>query len=341
MENFQKKVTCDLPKVGLFSSSLNGHRGAYLDFTAKTFNGVRLSQNQLKAFKLPVFFLMVEDSFGLYLHCALWRALRGRRTVGLLFRPLPALHGSTLRLKLKALALRALKSFRQVRTIAIIPQEVIADLALITTGGIHDLQLWDLSAADRQKAASGEGVFGDLIRATAQGRRVLLSMGAQTHEKGLTFLAAAAPDLAQAGWMVVAAGKFPTSMQDERNRLAAAGHLVVDRFLTDSELLEGYGAATAVWCMYDQSYDQASGILGRAVQLGLPTLLRAGSVSHALCVAISAPFVSAQSADEIVAALDRLPSAKPALGMQLQEQFRNESIEHLTSALFEPMGPKA
>jgi hypothetical protein len=43
-----------------------------------------------------------------------------------------------------------------------------------------------------------------------------------------------------------------------------------NRSVTDAELLGAYAASDAVWCLYPPFGDHASGVLGRAAQLGIP-----------------------------------------------------------------------
>ena len=65
-----------------------------------------------------------------------------------------------------------------------------------------------------------------------------------------------------------------------KQRLIATGAIVVDRFLTDVEIESLYGVSRAIWGCYSPERDQASGIFGRAMQLGVPTIVREGSVVH-------------------------------------------------------------
>jgi hypothetical protein len=82
----------DGPKTALYTPTLLGHRGAYLDLTSSLFAGRRLGGWQMIWTRDPAFHLMIEDGFAGFVGMAILRAVLGRRTVGLLFRVLPTLH---------------------------------------------------------------------------------------------------------------------------------------------------------------------------------------------------------------------------------------------------------
>jgi hypothetical protein len=52
---------------------------------------------------------------------------------------------------------------------------------------------------------------------------------------------------------------------------------LINRFISDEELIELYKVSDTIWACYAPSYDQASGIFGRAVQFSVPVIVRDGS----------------------------------------------------------------
>jgi len=62
------------------------------------------------------------------------------------------------------------------------------------------------------------------------------------------------------------------------NRLRAVEAVVIDRNLTDEEFESLFGVADVIWACYAPSYDQASGVFGRAIQFGVPPIVREGSL---------------------------------------------------------------
>lgn len=334
-------------RVLLYSRSLAGHRASYLSFFSALLDGVRASASRISIDRRPAIFLMIEENFGLFALLALLRSATGRKTIGLLFRPLPAIEGTSLRLRLKRYMLHLLVRTPRTTVLSIVPVPLLPKSAAIVTGWIYDPQLWDLNARDRQlftllRAGETGDEIGEaarlieMIRAKAAGRKVLIALGVQSRQKGFESLASQAAALAEAGYLVVVLGKVAAPMASAKEQLIAAGHWVEDRFASDDEFLAAYGAAHAVWCFYAAGYDQASGILGRAIQLGLPTVVRRASISHKLCLAETTPCAALADPGELCAALDRLEAGLSPAGEALANRFGETSTAILKRHLFEP-----
>ena len=285
----QRKVSDDTITILDISRSDDGHRGQYMLFLAELFDARRVGFSWRGALtRQPVLVSMIEESFGRYVVVAVLRAVLGRRTVGLLFRPRPALEGAGWRFATKRWVLRGLRALREVRTLTILPFSVEPGFAEIADGWIYDLQCWDLCGADgagRPPQAAEEGALAAEMREVAAGRHICCAVGRQDPAKGFGQFAALFTGSAQlrAGLLFVSGGKVAPELTDAAEALAAAGGLVLNRFISDGELLDLYAAADLVWCVYLPQYDQASGILGRAMQLGLPVVVREGSLVERLC----------------------------------------------------------
>lgn len=242
----------------------------------------------------PVLIPSIEAGFALYVLICLVRALCGRRTVGLLFRPGPALSGRSVRLRAKRLALGLLRRLPRVRTLTILPFAVEPGFADIADGWIYDLQLWDLEPAERAAVRAVRGALAEDIRERAGGRTVCCAIGRQDKSKGFdrfVRLYGEDPDL-RAAVLFAFGGKVEAEAKRHVLTFEQAGGFACDRPLSDAELLEFYAAADLVWCAYDPDYDQASGILGRAVQGGIPVVVRRGSLLHRLCVLENFPHIA-------------------------------------------------
>lgn len=340
---YPSAISGNAAPVGHYSRTLNGHRAAYLAFAIGLLGGRRVSELELFRHRGPVLFLMVEDHFGLYVLASLFRTLLGRRTVGLLFRPGPAVNGTSLRLKVKRHILRLLLRVPAVRTLSIVPTPLAPQIESIADGWIHDFQLWDLSETQRRLIAdmrsgrqAGNPDASALLTASrnhASGRPLLVALGMQNRAKGIQMLAASMRQGGTAGWAVMVAGRFDPDSASTKAELESMGALVIDRHLSDQEIEAAYAVATAVWCLYDHSYDQASGILGRAIQLGLPTIVRRGSFSEALCQHEKVPHVAAQGGADIAAALAVLPKQEAEAGLALSKRLHRENAKRLRLAL--------
>lgn len=285
-----------LRQPAIYSRSDDGHRAEYLSFVQSQFGGARAGLLQLVFTRRPALFLMVEEAFGAYVLLSICRSLFGAHTVGLLFRPLPALKGNSLRLRVKRVLLRALTRFASVQTLAIFPSDLEPGVETIVHDWIYDFQLWDLSAARRSwvsglrdKGIAGAPEVAELlwqVREAAGSRKVICTLGRQDLSKGLGHFAELAQDeQVRRDWLFVSAGRIDPSCAALSGAMRDGGALVLDRFISDEELLALYAACDAVWCAYAPTYDQASGILGRAVQLGVCPVVRADSIMHRLCLA--------------------------------------------------------
>lgn len=270
--------------LNLVSHSLDGHRREYIALMVRLFRGVGVETQLVRhwrdatAASPPAFFLMVEESFAGYMAAALWRAVMGQRTVGLLFRGQEALSGKSPRLRLKRWGLRLLRRVPAVTTLSIVPFPVEPRLAEIADDWIDDPQLWDLQNLSPEPTPLSEAV-----RGAAEGRQLVVSLGMQNEAKGFHFLAGAwsqSPPL-RADWLFVVAGKVPPEERHVATEFVANGGYLVDRFISDAELASLYKAADVIWGVYAPFYDQASGIFGRAVQYDTPILLRRGSAVEA------------------------------------------------------------
>lgn len=333
-----------LLKLGLYTQSRAGHRGAYADY-AKNLLGGEPSNMRKSLFKSsPVLFLMADHKIHYYFLAALFRALSGKRTVGLLFRPVPAVQAQTWSQRGKKILLKLLKELKQVKTLSIIPVPLVPETVEIVDGWIHDLQLWDLGLKERK-------LFDDLraglvheshpamqfyrqIKKSANGKPTMISLGAQGKEKGYSILADAVPLLAKNDWFVVAAGRVVEDQKEKTLVFLENRMMSVNRYLDDDEMIAAYAAADVVWCLYDPSYDQASGILGRAVQLGVLPLVRQGSLSEDFCSAENIPHLAAKGSDRVLEALLNCPESLGNLSKELVARMKKENTKRLHEAIW-------
>lgn len=324
-------------RLALVSHSLDGHRREYVELMTRLFEAGGVEPQLARHWRAtlsergPAFFLMIEESFPGYTAAALWRALRGRRTVGLLFRGREAVAGGSPRLRLKRWALRLLRRTRSVTTLSIVPFSIEPRLAMIADDWIDDPQLWDVDELNPAPTPLSEAV-----RAAAGGRRIVVSLGAQNAGKGFDFLTGTwreCPDLRHE-WLFVAAGKVAFAAREAAARFEAEGGYLVDRFITDAELASLYRAADVIWGVYAPFYDQASGIFGRAVQYDAPILLRRGSAVEAHGRELGARIGIADygAVRAVRSALDDALTAKTSSSSRVTA-MRTRSVSVLASAL--------
>ena len=331
-------------KLGLYTPSRAGHRGAYADYAEGLLGGELLSMSQSLFQSSPVLFLMADHKFHHYFLTALFRALSGKRTIGLLFRPVLASQARTWSQKGKKILLKLLVRLKEVKTLSIVPVPLVPETAEIVDGWIHDFQLWDLGTQERElfdnlraglvHADHPAMKFYNQIKKSASGKPVVISLGTQSRGKGYSILADAVPVLAKNGWFVVVAGQVLETQREKTLVFLEHRMMSVNRYLDDDEIIAAYAAADVVWCLYEPSYDQASGILGRAVQLGVLPLVREGSLSDGLCRGENIPHLVAEQADQVIDALLNCPIQLGSSGKALVDRLKKENTQRLHKAIW-------
>lgn len=262
-----------------YSRNTGGHRAAWLAQMKREFAAERAPLAALWFAPGPVLFLMIEENFALYALLCCLRSVLGRRTVGFCHRPGPAARGRSLRLRTKRLVLRVLRLLPPCQTLMLLPFAVDDCFAEIADGWVYDPQLWDLSSEDVALAAR--------LRSDHRNspRRRVVALGRQGKAKGFDAFViryTQSEDLRH-GCDFAAYGPIAAEVRPFAEALVEAGGSVTDRVLSDSELLAAYAQADLIWVAYATSYDQPSGIAGRAVQLGIPVVVRPGSLLERFC----------------------------------------------------------
>jgi hypothetical protein len=293
----------------------------------------------------PLLVPMLEEYTLLFAICAALRSLFGRRSVTLLFRPGPCIRPTTWRLVFKAAILRGLRHLKGVHILTILPFAVDPDFRKVATGWIYELQLWDmLGRTPPPRTKMPEQVHG-----IAAGRRVLMALGGQNAEKGFDQLARiwiAHPALRER-WLFAAVGPVSEASREIAEAFMKEGGVVIDSYVDDEDLWSLYGAADLIWTCYAPSYNQSSGVFGRAFQAGIPTVIRQGAYLATLAELLDHPVLSLPWDDRDAAA--RLLNSEAAVRLSARplgesikshastrtEKLRAESIAHITAALGE------
>jgi hypothetical protein len=250
--------------------------------------------------------MAIEDHPAVFVAVAVVRSLLRRRTVGFMFRPGQCFTPRSPRHTLKRTVFRVVSKLPATHVLTLLPHDVDPRFDRISSGWIFDPQLWDLGTHDSCRPQSTP--LQDEIRASAGGRRILLALGDQNRLKGFDLLTRV---LQSATFPVeriaaVVAGPVAPECRDMMNAFVSAGGLLYDRRLTDDEFLGLYFDANLIWNCYAPDYDQASGIFGRAFQVGVPSVVRAGSYLVKLAEHLGHPIVQidptdATSAAEVIA----------------------------------------
>lgn len=298
--------------VGLVSLSSGGHRGVVdrvlQDALAQ--NGIDLVVGGRE--RVADLFPMLDDDIALFFRTAVVNAFQGRQTVGLFFRPGECFLTGRMKHRIKHGVFRVLKHVPRTQLLTIMPFSVDPRFAQVAHGWIDDVQFWDLDLLGDESGAEGMAIAQG-IRARAQGRQVVVAVGTQNRLKGFDLFSRmleGEPRLA-ARFLFVSGGRVAEDCRGAARAFNDAGGYLIDRFISEAELLGLYHAADIVWSCYAPDYNQASGIFGRAVQLGKPTLLRRGSYLEPLAVELGHAHL-ALPVTEVPACCDALLGWKPA-----------------------------
>jgi hypothetical protein len=246
----------------------------------------------------PVIVMMIEDHPWSTYVVGLLRALTLRRTVALFFLARETLLGTSLRYRVKRALLRVMRSLSRVSVLTIVPHPVLRravpgakiDVARLAHGWIDDPQLWDLELLPQRWASTA---LSQRAVEAAGARAILMVAGVLDRRKGLEIVARLAGDREFVGKiLIVVAGKLADADPNLSAALAGSDCLFEDRFISDEELNSLYAVADLVWCAYSPSYDQSSGIFGRAVQTGVTPVVRKGSIVEAYAQNLDVPVLS-------------------------------------------------
>lgn len=319
-------------------TNVSGHRGEYQDLFGRIF-GLSASAGKAGGAAMiaakRLFFATLDDDLAGFAKVALLRAIRGRRTLGLYLRPQSCL-GGTARARIKRLAMRALCAMPGVSVLSIIPFDFMPGISAVCTDWGHDPQLWD----QIDVATSPDPATMAQIDGLAAGRPVLAFLGRASRIKGLPKLAAilaAQPDLAKQ-IAVVVAGSVDADCKADAAQLVALGATIWDRRISDAELAALYQTADLVWANYDASYDQASGIFGRAVQRGRPVVIREGAMLDRYAKLLGQPCLRlpddpARAAVKLAEFIRRRDHAVDAQPTKTLQNWRATFIETVRSRL--------
>jgi glycosyltransferase involved in cell wall biosynthesis len=139
-----------------------------------------------------------------------------------------------------------------------------------STHFLYDIELWDLAVCPLPDAP---------VPDTRHGRRTVLFLGSVSYLKGIDFFLDTALAARQRGsnWNFVLVGAVDGLAAEESRKLTAANVATFPGPKDDAMFVSFMRQADLLWCCYNPIYDQSSGIFGRSIQIGSPTVTRQGS----------------------------------------------------------------
>jgi len=218
------------------------------------------------------------------------------------------------------------------------PFAVFPRFEQVATGWIYDPQLWDLLHFGFSEN-SAFPMLQDLLSIKASSRRILTALGLQHQGKGFDYLVDLWCSSAEVreNFLFVVAGKVDYRSAQKAEMFVQEGGLLINRHLSDGELMYMYRCAHIIWSCYSPTYNQASGIFGRAIQFGVPVTVRKGSYLENLGGILFHPTLALPFENADIAAKEILawkPVARdPTVRMTMLNEMRAYSASVLVNNL--------
>lgn len=285
-----------------YSKYDTGHRKDYMDFIESNYSASKVDLKGALLSSKPLLLLMYEEGPVVFFIVGLIRKIMGRRTSALLFRVgfLDVVKNFRFKDFLKKTVLLVNKNVGAVNMISIVPIDVKPALRKYVAASIYDIQFWDL---DESMMISKRD--GSLIR----NRVVLAFLGKQDLSKGMQYsydFLKSYQHMIDVDIGVIVRGNVSSSICQYLDRISLGYEVdVVNAFVTNDSLLKGYADSDLVWCCYDPSYDQSSGILGRAFQFGKTPVVRVGSVAADICESLNISYITFELSTGAIFSIER------------------------------------
>jgi hypothetical protein len=292
----------------------DGHRLSYLNFLSSVLNlnrSIGSTRNiatlqKLISAKILLIASLDDDVFG-FVIIALFRSLFRRNTVALFIRP-QSCFSNSIKSKLKYFIFCNLSKIKSVRIFTILPYVVRNEYRKVSSDWVHDPQMWDVFDTRRTESTS----LSELILDNAKNRKIISFLGRVSRDKGaatLVNLINGHENIGNSCYFVIA-GKFDCEFIKIFESIKAENISLINRHLSEEEISSLYHISSLIWCCYDNSYDQASGIFGRAAQHGKIAIVRKGSTIEKLANYYNIPaiIIDAENLDDAAIAIDSMRS---------------------------------
>lgn len=267
-------------------SATDGHHPSYQDIFVRLLNGEAstgsiCSNIFWKLVREPcVFFATIDADYFGFVAVALIRSLLGKPTTGLFLRPQQCFKTDRpIIYPAKRICFRWLCKTPKINLLSIIPHYLRPELKEVTNNWIYDPQMWDLWLDGPPQLP--DTPLSRRVESEAKSRRVVIYIGTATTSKGFLELEKFAQKYTNE-YLIVVGGKIQPECHESMQKLMDSGMIVENRYITDEEILSLYKVADYAWCRYLPTYDQPSGIFGRATQTNVIPLVREGSLIEEL-----------------------------------------------------------
>lgn len=287
----------------IYAVSEYGHRALYVKCLGSELHAEALVDKPsvitlLRLIRIhhPIIFATIEDSFFLFVSTAIVRSILRKKTLGLSLDANKFPGHSRSRQHIKKAIYKLVDRCAGVRRFSIIPSFANSDKTTNYKNWIYDPAFWDLSGLDLHKASQAlltdHGLLGETLDDEAL---TILYLGSIDQRKGFDNFVKLLEVSRNQGLHLrfIAAGHSgPNVSQASLDMFVSLGGILINRRLTEEEVLLLQKNADIFWGCYHPSFDQSSGIAGRAFQLNKTIIVRENSISERLLIALRAHIIS-------------------------------------------------
>lgn len=262
----------------------NGHRESYTEFFSHETGLEALIEPRSLATAVKLLrakyllFSTMENDRWFFLFIAVARSFMSRDTSAIVMNVDVCFRGGGAKRFLAKLAYGLPTFMGNIHMISILPFYLNEKYRRLSNDWIYDPQFWDIKEQiEYEKLPITE--ISEQIKKRSEGKPILLYLGKPSEHKGFDFLLKIlrAESSLASDFFIVVSGKAEDA-QRKIEDIKALGIFVVDRYLTDDEVLSLKKVSTCLWAVYHPKYNSSSGVFGRAMQLSKYVCVRRGSI---------------------------------------------------------------
>lgn len=275
--------------VKIFQKDKTGHRSGYVEILKKYFKIEEISVKEnsfieklrLVNLKDKLLFPTIDDSYLTFIFVSISRAVLKRETIGIFIRVEKCLKEKKgFFQSIKFTFFWFFKFVPKIHLVTITPHEVNNNYSKISHYGIWDFEFWDKSVNEPKQNIE---ITCQEFYQVSEGRKLLIAfIGRFEDIKGASEFLGILKVYSDM-YKGIITGIIPANFQ---SMVSSVSNLtLVNRYVTDQEIEHVYSKADIIWCRYDESYDQMSGVFGRAVQYNKKVMIRRDSLISRFCIA--------------------------------------------------------
>jgi hypothetical protein len=266
-----------MTEIIVFTNRFDGHHRSYVDILSNILGASSISSPISPAIVLRLITCQIlvistiDTSILYFLLIGLLRSLFLKRTVALFLRPQSCFDRGILPL-VKRMLFNIVKQNPIFNVLTILPHTIYPSYAFVSSGWIYDPQFWDLYSISNHPSLPESYISSAVLAAKGQ-RKVFAYLGRTDKEKNFTgFYEHALMNSDKYFYLIV--GIIAKEYSSMVNDVRSLHSFIVEGYVSELEFLSCFKVSDFVWCYYDKSYDQSSGLYGRCLQSNTKAIVR-------------------------------------------------------------------